>query len=225
MLNMLISQRVLKDRHGEAIDALEKAYTEYFNSLDIRLYPVSNFTVDVDAYLSGIDYHGLILSGGGDVSPSSVEGGSQAIEYSPDRDRTEDRLIKIMLEEGKPILGICYGMQKLNCYYGGKVTEAIHKDVSDKRRPKFDHYVRIVKEMCGLKGEYMVNHYHNQGIRRAALAAPFETVAVDAQFDVVEAMIHKTERIFAIQWHPERPSPDNDLSRTLIEGFLKSGEI
>ncbi len=224
MPNMLISQNVSKDKHGEAIDTLEKNYTEYFNSLGIRLYPISNFAHDLDGFLTGIDYHGLILTGGGDASPSCMEGGSEELDFSSERDRTEDRLIEIMLERGQPILGICYGMQKLNCYYGGKVTDGIHKDESDKRQPRKDHSVRIVTEIYGLKGEYMVNHYHNQGIRSALLAAPLEPVAVDAQFDVVEAVVHETERILAIQWHPERPSPDDDFNKTLIKGFLRLDE-
>ena len=59
------------------------------------------------------DYSALIISGG----PQSV--------YGPDAPSFD----KGIFELNKPILGICYGMQLINCVYGGKVArKAVRED-------------------------------------------------------------------------------------------------
>ena len=221
MLNLLISQRVYVDSHGELADALEAANTRYYNSLGINLYPVSNFVKDVERYLAGVNYSGLILSGGGDVSPKYCStGNSTRFKYSSDRDAVESLLVDMMISEGLPVLGVCHGMQFLNCRFGGSITADIHKNESV-RAPRSDHYIRIVEKRFGLEGAYKVNQYHDNGISASQVASCFDVFAVDADFDVVEGIIHKTLPICAIQWHPERVSPQAEINASLIRSFFR----
>lgn len=224
MINLLITQRAGTDRHGEPIDILEKSYTVYFNSIGINLLPVSNFIEDVDGFLKVLDYEGLIMSGGGDVNPSCCVGGeSSDFKYSPERDRVERALIETLLARGKPIFGVCYGMQQLNCYFGGSITPAIHSGHRDSRRPGLDHNVSITGEIFGLKGEFRVNHYHDHGVSKADVAAPFNIFAEDLDFGVVEGIVHSELPIMGIQWHPERASPDEPFNEKIIKNFFKKG--
>src|SRR5688572_19841719 len=55
--------------------------------------------------ISGLDAKGLVLSGG----PASV--------YAPDAPQPDKRIFQL----GLPILGICYGLQLMAHYLGGKV--------------------------------------------------------------------------------------------------------
>ena len=49
MLHGLITQREGQNMYGKTTDVLEAAYTEFYESLGIRLHPVSNFTKDIEA--------------------------------------------------------------------------------------------------------------------------------------------------------------------------------
>ncbi|MFC2061368.1 gamma-glutamyl-gamma-aminobutyrate hydrolase family protein [Elusimicrobiota bacterium] len=209
-LNFLISQRI-DALYGKPTDVLESDYTKFYNSLGINIYPVSNFSKDLKDDLANIEYNGLILSGGGDL------GGH------PERDRTCSFLIDRMMTEKLPVIGICYGMHLLNHYFGGELTVDVHKDEKDRRKPGIDHEIVIEKGYFSYSGNHPVNHYHNHGIREEGLADCLEIFAMDKDFDVVEGIIHENLPIFAIQWHPERVSPEPELNEGLIKEFLESG--
>ena len=49
MLHALITQREGQNMYGKSTDVLEAAYTEFYESMGIRLHPVSNFTRDFEA--------------------------------------------------------------------------------------------------------------------------------------------------------------------------------
>src|SRR5699024_9843165 len=85
---------------------------------------------------------GVIFAGGEDFDPALY--GSNAYDlvenYSTDQDRSDLELLSLAIEEGKPILGICRGMQLINIYYGGSLYEDLpsqfgtsisHRDGSD----------------------------------------------------------------------------------------------
>ncbi len=222
MLRLLISQRANVDCHGQFMDVLESGLTKYFNSLGIIIYPVSNYVGDVEAYLEGIQYKGLILSGGGDVSPQFIDmKTNKSISYSPERDQVEHYIIKKMISRKMPIFGICYGMQQLNCYFGGRIAKNIHNNETLCRKPQLNHSINIEKNIFGLSGKYNVNHYHDNGIRRTKVASTFDVFAVDSDYDVVEGIIHKDLPIIGINWHPERDSPDDEFNKRIIKGFFK----
>lgn len=223
MLNFLISQRVSLDSHGQIFDGLEAGYTRFFSSLGITLYPVSNFVQDVETYLRGIKYDGLILSGGGDINPKFLEHDHKdfSLNHSPEREHVCYALIQNMLAHKLPIIGICYGMQLLNCYFGGKIVGEIHRHEMDFRKPGNEHAIIIEENFFNFRGEYLVNHYHNHGLRSGTVARCFDIFARDADFDVVEGFIHKELAILGIQWHPERPAPDVEFNRRLLTTFLQ----
>ena len=75
---------------------------------------------------------GLLLCGGGDLAPAwygAADRGSGPPDL--DRDRSELALVRAYLSAGRPILGICRGLQVLNVALGGTLIQ----DLGDALRP------------------------------------------------------------------------------------------
>ena len=86
----------------QGIDFLKQTYVHFFTALDVALIPVSNALPDPAATVEALGADGLILSGGGDVSPARY-GASNAgsREITRDRDRTEWALLNWAVTRGK----------------------------------------------------------------------------------------------------------------------------
>jgi len=74
---------------------------------------------------------GLLISGGGDVDPLSY--GEPALPglgpTDPQRDSIELLLARWATEDGKPVLGICRGIQVLNVALGGSLYQDIPSQI------------------------------------------------------------------------------------------------
>jgi putative glutamine amidotransferase len=70
---------------------------------------------------------GLFLMGGVDVDPGTYgdERHPMCERSDLDRDRTELMLVRWTLEDQKPVLGVCRGLQLLNVLYGGTLWQDI----------------------------------------------------------------------------------------------------
>lgn len=156
---------------------------------------------------------GLVLCGGGDVLPSLYGQENTASSLLDQRrDEAETKLIHAYVQAGKPILGICRGMQILNVALGGTLIQ----DLPDEQRPfhggaKPDrvHPVRALEHsvLHQLYGDvFPVNSYHHQAVDQ--LAPGFHAIAW-SEGGVVEAMVHHSLPILALQFHPERMAYDN----------------
>lgn len=150
----------------------------------------------------------LLLPGGGDLDPALYgqnNMGSRTIDRSLDERELE--LVRSFLQNGRPIFGICRGLQVLNVAFGGDLiqhlpTSAAHcweEETGDKR-----HLVRVRPEsfLHNIYGdEFFVNSAHHQG---AGQIAKGFTVAARAGDGVTEALEWPEKKIYAVQWHPER---------------------
>lgn len=149
---------------------------------------------------------GLLLSGGGDLNPAlygEQDAGSKSVDDSCDA--METALFRAFLEEGKPVLGICRGMQVMAVALGGNLWQDIEKQMGIKHLFGSDHEI-IVREGTFLSPflpeRATVNSTHHQAVR--ALPRGFMTSAVSPD-GIVEAMeAADGRRLYAVQFHPER---------------------
>lgn len=156
------------------------------------------------------EYDGLLLTGGADLEPErygQAVNGSVAMDAA--RDEAEWKLVDAFLQAGKPIFGICRGCQLLNVYFGG----SLHQDIETKARHRIDPKVPypvhgVVAEdplLEGLYGkEFSVNSCHHQAVDK--LGAGLRITAHCPEDGVVEAFVHESLPVLAVQWHPEKLS-------------------
>lgn len=129
---------------------------------------------------------GFILSGG----PNSVY------------DENAPILPDYVLESGKPILGICYGMQLLAYNLGGKVARSQHREygpaqlaVNDKTHPLFRNWVH--NGTADFQTVWM-----SHGDKVDALPANFVPIA-HSDNSPFAAAADDTRHIYTVQFHPE----------------------
>jgi putative glutamine amidotransferase len=157
---------------------------------------------------------GLVLSGGGDLDPTSFGGDTHTRTYSvsPERDRFELALLRGALERGTPALAICRGMQILNVALGGDLHPHLPDVVGDavthrtSQTEAASHPVRLEtgSALAGRLGAAdldAVPSWHHQALRR--LGSGLRPVAW-APDDVIEAVeLGGEPQLIAVQWHPE----------------------
>ena len=163
------------------------------------------------------DIDGLLLTGGGDVSPERYgepDGGKCEL-VDPQRDEAELEALDYCWELGLPILGICRGFQVINVALNGKLVQDIesglsgalpHRSVEGVSR---NHNVdvlpgTVLEEILGRSGAVHVNSRHHQGVVRENLAPGLRVSAV-ATDGIVEGIEVSGERfVVGVQCHPER---------------------
>ena len=186
---------------------------------------------------------GLLLSGGGDISPEfyGEEVESELIAVDPLRDRTEMWLVRRALADDVPLLAICRGMQVLNVSTGGTLYQDIAGDIPTARKhncspPKHkpDYLAHVVQlEIDSLLARVVrggdtsyppptlhVNSRHHQ----AAKTIGDELVVVARCPDgIVEALESPRHRfMLGVQWHPEDLLEHDHAMKHLFEGLVQA---
>ena len=144
----------------------------------------------------------LLLPGGGDVEPlryGQRNTASRGLE--PERDGAELALLARFAAAGKPVLGICRGLQVINVFFGGTLVQ----DLAGHSAWEGIDRLHRVRRAGGRWGELLsgpiVNSAHHQAVDR--LGSGLEAVQW-APDGVVEAAAHRALPILGVQWHPER---------------------
>jgi len=187
---------------------------------------------------------GLLLTG----SPSNVEpsrygqagAGDAEGPYDPARDAMTAGLIEAMIELGKPVFGICRGLQELNVALGGTLRrDAGHGDLAHHAPDEaafdamFEHEHPVALTPGGLlnrglsRDALSVNSVHYQAIDALADGLTVEAVAPDGVVEAVSARIGAAQ-VLAVQWHPEwrtDANPDSQAYFRLLGRVLRGEPV
>ena len=152
----------------------------------------------------------LILPGSGqDMNPKLWGSEDQCSNDINDAlDAAQWALMDSAVKKGKPILGICRGMQFINVYFGGTLIQDLPCSASHKAAtPEQYHDVLHLPAtfMEALYGETSeVNTRHHQGIGRIGENLQVVSIWNDGEDSVVEAIACEQHSILGLQWHPEK---------------------
>ncbi len=167
---------------------------------------------------------GLILSGGGDVSPELY--GNKDIHPDTRFERKRDDYeISLAHHFEGPILGICRGLQLINVAFGGTLYQNLatqHSNSIDHGEPEriTTHTINIERGTLLydiIKEEtIVVNSSHHQGVKDIAEGFVVSAFSEDGLPECIEK---QDDRILAVQWHPER---DTDrINFKLMRAFVE----
>jgi len=168
------------------------------------------------------DCDGVVISGGIDVHPGYYNSNNFVYPNMPQhfyekRDAFEKSVFVHAQKRKIPVLGVCRGMQLINCILGGSLQQdlagknSIHKAIVDDNKHQFDkaHGLHILPgtllEAAAETARSVVNSAHHQCIRELAEDLIVNCISDD---DVIEGLEWKDKAgkpfLLCIQWHPER---------------------
>ena len=183
--------------------------------------------------LGGLD--GVILSGGGDIHPSSYAEPDSGLLWRVDRerDRSELSLARSVLKAERPVLAICRGIQVLNVAAGGTLIQDIptalahalsHSCVAGRPLPDVAHVVDVAPNtrLAGLvgAGRLGVNSAHHQAVDNVGNDLVVTARAPDGIIEGLESRNHRF--CIGVQWHPEAMVDSAPVMRGLFEGLIEA---
>jgi putative glutamine amidotransferase len=163
---------------------------------------------------------GLLLTGGADVGPERYgQAAAGAREVEAGRDGLEAEAFAAAQARGRPVLGICRGLQVINVLMGGSLVQHVdgHGSPAYGSGPANRHPLTVspgsrlatILDPAAIRGPTLsVNTYHHQAVRPADLAPGL--VASAASESEIGPLVEGLEAapgagfLVAVQCHPER---------------------
>lgn len=190
---------------------------------------------EVERLLDMLD--GLVLTGGRpNVHPRYY--GEEATERHGSFDEGRSALIlpliRAMVAAGKPVLGLCLGIQEMNVAFGG----SLHPEIRDEpermnhRMPKGEKDPEIIfrkrhkvtfkeggafHKLLGVT-ETVTNSLHGQAIWRPGERVIVEGLAEDGTIEAI-SIADAPGFALGVQWHAEYDADEDPMSRVLFETF------
>jgi putative glutamine amidotransferase len=177
-------------------------------------------------------FAGLVLIGGGDVSPDryGANRNPQVYGVEPDRDELELSLAREAVTAGLPVLAICRGLQVLNVALGGTLYQhlpdlpGIHphgRAATDGKAAEHGVMIqpdsRLAEAVAGAALPQCTSIHHQAADRVAAGLV----VTARSPDGIIEAL--ETEPgdgwVLAVQWHPERTADRDPRQQAIFDAF------
>ena len=198
---------------------------------------VIKITVDDNNLHEVKDCDALVLSGGVDIHPEFY---SQHTDYAnapesfhKERDQFELAAFQSALENNKPVLGICRGLQLVNCFFGGNLKQDLGSDLNKiHRSEKKDKAHGLTIEKGTVLHEIIqaergvVNSAHHQAVKKLGEGLKVNCMADDGTIEGFEwADASDKPFLLCIQWHPERMFQfgleHSPLSKNIRDTFIE----
>ena len=180
---------------------------------------------------------GVFLAGGVDVDPGSYHEDKLDVcgRTDEDRDAVELLFARWAINEGKPLLGVCRGMQIINVACGGSLLQDV--EAQSERAIKHDYFptqgfardflaheaeVRANTRMHAIyaSNAIMVNSMHHQGIKKLGDNLVPSVIAPDGLIEGLEGA--NGNYLIGVQWHPEMLIESDEGTQRLFASFVEA---
>ena len=191
------------------------------------ILPLTDDRLVIKNAVSKLD--GVLVTGGPDVNPKYY--GEEKSKYCGTtleiRDKLELFVINEAIIQNKPIFGICRGCQIINVYFGGTLYQDLPSEHPSEIHHRmegpnntFEHNVIVEKDsiLNNIVGNEMgVNSCHHQAVKKLGKGLTPSAYASDG---IIEAFESKENKVFAVQWHPERLYDVDENNLKLFSFFV-----
>lgn len=181
---------------------------------------------------------GVFIAGGVDVDPTSYGAERHQLCGRTDlaRDYVELMFARWALEDGKPVMGVCRGLQVINVAAGGTLVQdcealypnAIKHDYFPGAGWARDYLAHPVKLAPGSRlaasfggDEVMVNSMHHQSIDSLGQGLVPTAWAPDGMVEALEGA-REDQFLVGVQWHPEMLIDTDPGTKRLFEAFIEA---
>ena len=210
---------------AKTLSYIENDMARYVSKKDIIPVLIPDLTDELlFELLSELD--GFVFQGGADIAPESY--GEKPLfkdKWLGDiyRDQYELKILDFAINDDKPVLAICRGMQLLNVYFGGTLYQDLHtqcpKALQHRDAVRYDtmsHEVTfvpgsILEKIYSGTHNRVVNTVHHQAVKE--IGRDLEMLATCPDDGVIEAIGYKKNtpgKVLGVQWHPEFSSTLKD---------------
>jgi putative glutamine amidotransferase len=177
---------------------------------------------------------GLIIPGGDfDIDPKfyGQEISSDNVIINHARTNYDMKLLEKALAKNMPFLGICYGMQLMNVFFGGSLIQDLpkdqqltHKQPMPKNAPWHDINIESGSKLAQIAGNNLaakVNSRHHQAVDKVGQNLITSATAPDGVIEAIESTIHKFA--IGVEWHPEYQNIELDIA--LFKAFIDAAKL
>ena len=203
---------------GVTFTGTDEKHSNYVNWLkgndNIEIITLSHEVTDLESIK---DLDGIVLSGGVDMHPkfygnSVTDYPNKPIGFETKRDGFELEVFNLSQQNAIPLLGVCRGMQLVNCALGGTlnqdngvVANAIHRfENNDKAHGINILSGTLLQEIVSVNRS-ITNSAHHQSIDKLGNGLAINCTADDGIIEGIEWQQKENKSFFlAVQWHPER---------------------
>lgn len=198
------------------------------------IIPVSNDLGKTKKLIDLCD--GLLFPGGEDIDPGYYgENPHKNLgEIRPEVDKFLFHSLLYALEQRKPALGICKGMQMMVVATGGSLYQDIYSQREEEtflhcqsgRRTYGVHQVQIDKDSRLFQiletGQIATNSMHHQSVRTLGKGLRLSAHTEDG---IVEAVESLDGRLIGVQWHPEEMVPESGAMKRLFKNLVQRASV